>query len=165
MKRFPVIFALVVLALVLTSCGASDAPVAYTRFEPSGDQYIYFSTNPYGSQNGQMSVYTSKEACMNEETPLIEFHFGYCLGSDLNPDDGFRYTLVDLSEKRVWMAVYVNKSVYNQDYRIYLNDVALNGVVTDEDEFYVLHYYSVNLTRTNPYSKIDYSRVNKLEYK
>lgn len=167
MKRIIAFVFLVSICLCLVACGNGVTPVAYTRFVPEGDQYVYYSSDVYGLEHGQIEVYKDEDA-FNATYAVtdISFSFGRCLGADMLDD--CKYTLVDVS-KKVYLTVSINKGseVYSADKKIYLNGAELTPTSTWEgDVLLSLTYEEVTaFVRTNPNGKIDNSKVNTLEYK
>ena len=168
MKRIIAFLFLVSICLCLVACGNGVTPVAYTRFVPEGDQYVYYSSDVYGLEHGQIEVYKDEDA-FNATYAVTDLSFSFerCLGADTLED--CKYTLVDVSKKKVYLTVYINKEseIYSADKNIYLNGEVLTPTSTWEgDVLLSLTYEDVTaFVRTNPNGKIDNSKVNTLEYK
>ena len=166
-KRIIVFVLLVSICLCLVACGTGVTPVAYTRFVPEGEQYVYYSSDVYGLEHGQIEVYKDEdEFKATYAVTDISFSFRRCLGADTLDDN--KYTLVDVS-KKVYLTVSINKQseVYSADKKIYLNGEALTPTSTWEGDILLcLTYEDITaFVRTNPNGKIDNSKVNTLEYK
>ena len=165
MKKIIIGAMAVLLLLILASCGETVTPVAYTRFEATGEQYVYYSSV---MALDQITVYENKAACENKEGADITFDFIRCLGRDeLNE---VPYILVDVSYDEVSMDVIVIKDspMYGSSKAFYLNGTKLVPTkVIDEDEynFVMFCYRDVNFVRTNPHGHIDANKVNVIEYK
>lgn len=168
MKRIIAFVFLVSICVCLVACAGGVTPVAYTRFVPEGAQYVYYSSDVYGLEHGQIEVYKDEdEFNATYAVTDISFSFGRCLGADTLDDT--KYTLVDVSKKKVDLTVSINKQseVYSADKKIYLNGEALTPTSTWEGDILLcLTYEGVTaFVRTNPNGKIDSSKVNTLEYK
>ena len=165
MKKIIIGAMAVLLLLILASCGETVTPVAYTRFEATGEQYVYYSSV---MALDQITVYENKAACENKEGADITFDFIRCLGRDeLNE---VPYILVDVSYDEVSMDVIVIKDspMYGSSKAFYLNGTKLVPTkVIDEDEynFVMFCFRDVNFVRTNPHGHIDANKVNVIEYK
>lgn len=160
-----VLFALIALAVfaLFTSCQNVPGlvtPVAYTRFDGTGDQYIYYSSYKYFDQ----LVVWKNEAKSHEQfaNPDLSFSFGECCGADNL--EGKRYTLVKLSS--CYFSVMIISEVYDSNKSIYLNGTALvPDSITTGDASTVLTFNNPPFVRTNPGGTIDKNKVNVLEYK
>ena len=167
MKKFIIGAMAILMLLILASCGETVTPVAYTRFETTGEQFVYYSSV---MALDQITVYENKAACENKEGADITFDFIRCLGRDELND--VPYILVDVSYDEVSMDVTVikNSSMYDKDKDFYLNGTKLVptqviGKNDDEYNFVMFCYRDVNFVRTNPHGHIDANKVNVIEYK
>lgn len=168
MKKLALVLMGILLCFSLSACGEKVTPVAYTRFAAVGSQYVYYSSDVYGLEHGQIEVYKDEEEFgSNYPSVDITFKFSRCLGADTLND--VKYTLVDLSNKGVYLTVYILKSseIYSADKKIYLNGVALVPTSTWEGDTLISFTYEgiSSFARTNPNGKIDDSKVNTLEYR
>ena len=154
-----VLFAL----LLFTSCQNGPGlvtPVAYTRFETTGDQYVSYSSHKYFNQ---LVVWKNKaESEAQFGISDLSFSFGECCGADNL--EGKRYTLVKMSSCD--FRVVINSEVYDSSKSIYLNGTALvpDNSVTYET-FTTLEFNHPAFVRTNPGGTVDKNKVNVLEYK
>ena len=167
MKRIIAFVFLVSICVCLVACAGGVTPVAYTRFVAEGAQYVYYSSDVYGLEHGQIEVYKDEdEFNATYAVTDLSFSFGRCLGADTLDDN--KYTLVDVS-KKVYLTVSINKQseVYSADKKIYLNGEALTPTSTWEGDILLSLTYEdlMAFVRTNPKGKIDSSKVNTLEYK
>lgn len=167
MKKFCLFAIAVLMLLVLASCAEPVTPVAYTRFEATGEQFVYYSSV---MALDQITVYKNKAACENKEGADITFDFIRCLGRDELND--VPYILVDVSYDEVSMDVTVikNSSMYDKDKDFYLNGTKLVptqviGKNDDEYNFVMYCFRNVDFVRTNPRGHIDDTKVNVIEYK
>ena len=161
------IFALIFISTSLSSCNMSVTAVAYTRFVSSGTDYVYYSSDAYGTVHGQIEVYKDEEE-FNSTYPIadIEFRFSRCLGADVLDD--YKYTLVDLSYKPLYLIVYIYKGSerYSPDKSLYFNGKILTpSIINDNDTLLSYTYEKIELKRTNPKGKINNEKVNIIEYK
>ena len=168
-KIIALILGMVGVCLCFVACAdIGVTPVAYTRFAGEGEQYFYYSSDVYGLEHGQIEVYKD-EASFNDTYPIadLSFRFRRCLGADTLDD--YQYTLVDLSNKKVYLSVsiYKGSEIYSADKKIYLNGVALTPTSTwDSDILSVLTFENItSFVRTNPNGKMDKTKVNTIEYK
>ena len=165
MKKLSICAIAVLLLLILASCGEAVTPVAYTRFETTGEQFVYYSSVMVLDQ---MTVYKNYAACENKEGADITFNFIRCLGRDeLNE---VPYILVDVSYKEVSMDVTVMKDspMYGASKEFYLNGTKLvpsQKIDEDEYNFVMFCFRDVDFVRTNPHGRIDDTKVNVIEYK
>ena len=156
-------------SLFLSACkgnGKEVTPVAYTRFISSGTQYVYYSSDAYYEQ---IKVYKDEDE-FNAQYGIVDiiFNFERCLGSDVL-EDGYRYTLVDITDNKedIIVSIYKTSSIYDAEKKIYLNGTALTPVRVDEDTTLLTFIYNdiTSFIRTNPNGEIDETKVNTLEYK
>ena len=160
-------FLCLLTSLSLTSCGESVVPVAYTRYASSGTQYVYYSSDVYGLEHGQIEVYKDIDE-FNSTYPIADvvFRFNRCCGAD--DIDEYRYTLVDLSKKNRHfdIDIYKESDIYDANKHVYLNGEQLTPEYTYEsDVLVVLTFENENFIRTNPNGHLDKSKINTLEYK
>ena len=165
MKKFIIGAMAILMLLILASCGETVTPVAYTRFETTGEQFVYYSSV---MALDQITVYKNKAACENKEGADIMFDFIRCLGRDELND--VPYILVDVSYKEVNMDVIVIKDspMYGASKAFYLNGTKLvpDQVIDEEGYNFVMFCYrNVDFVRTNPHGHIDDTKVNVIEYK
>lgn len=167
MKKILLFIISLFIVFSLSACGEGVTPVAYTRFIPYGEQYVYYSSDVYGLEHGQIEVLKSKEESERQFASFdLNFRFTRCLGAD-NIDD-YRYTLVDLSNKKVDFHVDINKNaeIYSAEKKIYLNGVALTPTDTwDGDVLLGLTFEDVSFIRTNTNGTLDSAKTNTIEYK
>ena len=167
MKKLALFVLVIVLTLSFVACAASVTPVAYTRYIVSGEQYVYYSSDVYGLEHGQIEVWKNKEESeMQFGIADLCFRFTKCLGAD--DLDDYRYTLVDLSNKTADFKVdiYKGSDIYDENKKIYLNGEELTPVDTyNSDVLLILTFENVNFIRTNSNGSIDNTKVNTLEYK
>ena len=167
MKKLALLVLIIVLAFSLVACGASVTAVAYTRFVTSGEEYVYYSSDVYGLDHGQIEVWENKEASEEQfKVTDLCFRFTKCLGAD--DLDDYRYTLVDLSNKTVDFEVDIYKGsvLYDENKKIYLNGEELTPSDTyNSDVLLILTFKNVNFIRTNSNGSIDNTKVNTIEYK
>ena len=167
MKKLFLVLSIFVVLITLSSCIRGVTAVAYTRFEGDEGDYLYYSSDAYGMTHGQIEVYKSEEE-FNATYSIadIEFRFSRCLGADVLDD--YKYTLVDLSHKPVYVTIYIYKlsDRYSQDKSIYINGkVVTPSNVYVGDTLLAYTYENLSLKRTNPNGKIKNDRVNVIEYK
>jgi len=128
--------------------------IAYTSYAYPGHGHILLYENEDDSKN---DTYTTNYAINIEFLPRI-------LGADTV--NGIKTTIVDISSYSE-MAVYINKnkSVYDSDKKIYLNDKALTPTLTNNfDTLLCLTFDNLALTRGNPGGKFN-EFINVIEYK
>lgn len=158
-----ILFASVVLcALALfISCQADlVTPVAYTRFDITGSQKVFYDSAMYGSKD--ITVYYN-----SVENPFITLDFNRTLGADFHSYD-YAYILVDCKYRPIEMSATVYKSFdgYSPDKDFYLNDTKLNKSDThDYGTFVVYTFSNVDLIRTNTNNTLHENQVNVLEYR
>lgn len=160
MRKLPVIVLLVLLVLLLASCGELVTPVAYVRFELSGAQNkVVYSSSAGATSEGHIGVYE------NEKELLSINYFPRCMGTD--DIDDVRYILMDLSKNYRELHVNVlDKDYYSGSKSLYLNGVALTpSKVNVLESIVVIEYEALPLLRTNPQGHMDYDALNVLEYK
>ena len=168
-KNILSVFALILFAAVLTSCGLIVTPVAYTRFEATGTQYVYYSSDEYGLTEGQIEVYKDENEFKDEYGIAdLEFHFTDCYGKDYLGE--YWYTPVSLKNFPVELTVNIWKDSpnYSADKQIYLNGEALVPDQTDDLETIkalTFHKMEEHLIRTNYLGQLDEEAVNVIEYK
>ena len=170
MKTRNVFLPLIMSSLLLAGCNApSDGvvPVAYTRFEASGTQYLVYTSYVYATSNGHIQVWKD-EAESHEQFGLadIVFTFTKTCGADKRND--VQYMLVDLSVSYLEMTVDLIKDsdAYSDSKKVYLNGEELTPYNTyDGDTLKVLSFKNLNFKRTNPGGQLNYSLTNVLEYK
>lgn len=135
-------------------------PVAYTRFETTGSQKIFYDSAMYGSKD--ITVYYD-----SAEDPFITFDFDRTLGADFDSFD-YVYILVDCKNRPIEMRATVYKTFgdYSPTKHFYLNGSMLNGTETYDCEYFITYTFSnVELVRTNTNNTLHEDKVNVLEYK
>lgn len=168
-KNILSVFALILFAAMLTSCGLFVTPVAYTRFDATGTQYVYYSSDEYGLTKGQIEVYKDEDEFKDEYGIAdLEFHFHDCYGRGEFGDT--YYTVVSLKNRPVFLTVYLWKGSpnYSVEKQIFLNGEALvPDSVNDLDETKALHFDNLEgkLIRTNNFGQLDEEAVNVIEYR
>ena len=166
-KAVTVLLLLSSLSLFSCNVGETIAPVAYTRFISTGTQYVYYSSDVYGLEHGQIEVYKDIDE-FNSTYPIADlvFRFHKCLGAD--DIDEYRYTLVDLAKKARYFDVDIYKvsDVYDTNKHIYLNgNQLIPDNVYESDVLSILTFENSSFIRTNPNGQLDKSKTNTLEYK
>lgn len=98
------------------------------------------------------------------------FTFSKCDGAD--DLDGYRYALVDLSDKTFDFTVDILKSadIFDENKKIYLNGEVLTpsqtyGADNDSGPLLILTFTDVTFVRTDTGGQIDNAKVNALKYK
>lgn len=163
MRKLGLFTILVLVLIVLASCAEPVTPAAYTRFDASGDEYVFYNSLVYLDQ---IKVYRNKDAFDNNGDPDMVFDFPKCLGKD--ELDGISYIVVDLSQSPVYLSVTVSKDSpsYGESKKFYLNGTALAPSDTfNMGSSVIFRYEKLDLVRTNPKGQIDSSAVNYIEYK
>ena len=163
MKKICLFAIAALLLVVLASCAEPVTPVGYTRYDKSGEEYVFYDSLMYLDQ---IKVYRNKAAFDSEDLYDMTFDFGRCLGRD--ELDDVSYTLVDMSTTPIYMSllVYKDSPLYGESKKVYLNGKALVPSDTDDEGSFVRYNFdSIDLNRTNPKGHIDKSAVNSLEYK
>ncbi len=161
-KNILTVFALILFAAMLTSCGLFVTPVAYTRFKTSPDRYVYYSSVEVLDQ---IQVFDSEEDFQNEDRAIV-FDFVRCLGRD--ELDGVYYTLVDVKDPRthLYVTVYKDSEMYGSSKMFYLNGSPIVAdEIVDEEGFKAFIFNNLSLDRTNSKGYIDPEVVNYFEYK
>ena len=163
MRKISVYICLVLLALLVTSCSEFVTPVAYTRFDSSTGQYVYYSSKVGGPQ---LFIYRDDDE-PKTQFPVtdIEFSFTRCCGAD--DLEGERYILVDLTKNITYTTVLIDKErIYSPSKSIYLNGKAYEPDQIDVGDYSViLTFEELPFVRTNPHGRINPEAVNVIEYK
>ena len=167
-KNTLVLFALVLFVALLSSCGLFVTPVAYTRFEPVGDQYVYYDSYEYIHQ---VQVFKDEDEFKKDPAFRItdlEFNFTDCYGRD--EINGDYYTVVSLKHKSVNLTVNIDKSSpnYSASKNLYLNGSLLvpdDTYVTENVEILTFYNLQKKLVRTNSKGHLDPEAVNVIEYR
>lgn len=156
MRRTSVLICFAVLVLLLVSCSEFVSPVAYTRYETTGSQVVFYTSHEVGTQ---IEVY---EDASEEAELLMEFSFTRCLGRDELED--VEYTLVDV---KYHPSLNVTVKYYDNSKDFYLNGTKL--IPDDEvcEGVYKTYFYNeiTGFNRTNPNGYINPALVNVIEYK
>ena len=163
MKKFCLFAIAVLMLLVLASCAEPVTPVAYTRFEATGEQFVYYSSV---MAMDQIQVYENEAAFKNGDDPVIVLSFTCCHGKDELND--VAYTTVDVSYSPVSLSATVDKksSSYGSSKAFYLNGTKLDHYDSYDGEYSVLYFYNVtSFVRTNTHGYIDDTKVNVIEYR
>ncbi len=156
------------LTATLFSC-APVTPCAFFEYKDTNqDLYIYISPNVYSGDN--LKVYKN-EAEFHEEYSIaeIEFSFPKSMGRIDNEDKS--YLTIDITRKNQFIIAYVYKNgiLYDEAKDFYLNGVKLvNEDKSEELEIIKPFLFNLNNSdyiRGNPNGKIDFTKINTIEYK
>ena len=148
----------------LSGCGV--VPCAWVSLDMEG--YVYYSSDMYANVRSHIYLYESKavaEADSDDYMMTITFSTRI-LGADNMVDGIYTTTTVDISSPcSMYVNIYKNKAVFEENKKIYLNGVEL--VASDIYNDTNLRRYTfdnIALTRGNPNGQVN-GVINMIEYK